>query len=468
MSEVEGPGGDRTLAEMYRQQLLVLQQAVVEEREEDARINSMCQSTLRVKYDSLVESLQHKAKIEGDMYMERALTSLEQHVKKESESLREKFESQQAIEEATTSRLQSIISDLRKSWEDEEISRAKRLEDRLRGHYTVILEQMEAQLQMALQLQDEVDKQWVKDVEMRNRQQVKLMNAFEKKCRRLYDTRLTEYIEKTDEQMTEYTTQLLQVGGAIAQERSRVESHKRRMKMACFQWKVDYQTDVDRKYQKMLAAMETKYHAEIHSLLEQKERYLSGKGASGFGGGPRMDSSSFDASSTDPVSMVEGLKAVFVDANVSSETQLQIAYALLETATSNPQMSASYDFIRQKMASRGLIAKKVERKNFLQYKMDVLKKTAKGVGPTGGGVSLTMQQKMENSEMTKELADLQVQLEELYKKYDTFYGEPYHVSQAVAATTTTQGQQSPTQSSQPLQIGSPQSAAGKMRIRPTK
>lgn len=31
------------------------------------------------------------------------------------------------------------------------------------------------------------------------------------KCRRLYDTRLSEYIEKTDQQLTDYEEQLLQV-----------------------------------------------------------------------------------------------------------------------------------------------------------------------------------------------------------------------------------------------------------------
>jgi hypothetical protein len=61
---------------------------------------------------------------------------------------------------------------LRKSWEEEETSRAKQLEERLRSHYSAVLEHMEAQLQMALQLQDDADKQWMEDVEARNKQQV--------------------------------------------------------------------------------------------------------------------------------------------------------------------------------------------------------------------------------------------------------------------------------------------------------
>jgi hypothetical protein len=37
------------------------------------------------------------------------------------------------------------------------------------------------------------------------------MRAFEEKCRRLYETRLTDYIERTDQQLSEYEGQLLQV-----------------------------------------------------------------------------------------------------------------------------------------------------------------------------------------------------------------------------------------------------------------
>ena len=35
-----------------------------------------------------------------------------------------------------------------------------------------MLEHMEAQLQMALRIQDEADKQWMEDVESRNKQQI--------------------------------------------------------------------------------------------------------------------------------------------------------------------------------------------------------------------------------------------------------------------------------------------------------
>ena len=86
---------------------------------------------------------------------------------------------------------------------------------------------MEAQLQWHYSFRMRLIKM-DEDVEMRNAQQIKMMNSFEKKCRKLYETRLIEYTERSDEQLNQYNSQLLHIGGAIAMERSRVGSHKRR------------------------------------------------------------------------------------------------------------------------------------------------------------------------------------------------------------------------------------------------
>lgn len=50
-------------------------------------------------------------------------------------------------------------------------------------------------------------------MEARNSQQVEVLRAFEEKCRRLYDTRLQDYIAKTDEQMSSYEDKLLESAG---------------------------------------------------------------------------------------------------------------------------------------------------------------------------------------------------------------------------------------------------------------
>ena len=106
--------------------------------------------------------------------MQRALEDLERSARLESERAKQSMELQQAAEVALSTKFKSIVGDLRKSWEDEELQRAKFLEERLRGHYSAVLEHMEAQLYMALQLQDDADKRWMEDVQERNKQQVRI------------------------------------------------------------------------------------------------------------------------------------------------------------------------------------------------------------------------------------------------------------------------------------------------------
>jgi hypothetical protein len=249
---------------------------------EQISYNDLVQSKLREKYDALVSGMLEKVEIENKAYMDRKLDSMEKDVVRESERLESAFRAQTNFETLSTASLEGIISTLRKSWEEEEVARSKRLEDRLRGHYSVILEHMEAQLQMALQLQDEADKQWMKDVEMRNSQQIKMMNNFEKKCRKLYETRLIEYTERSDEQLNQYNAQLLHIGGAIAMERSRVESHKRRLKMACYQWKVQYLRSAEQRYHDLSDSLESKYLNELYKVTEDPSlRQQPGASSSG-------------------------------------------------------------------------------------------------------------------------------------------------------------------------------------------
>ena len=85
------------------------------------------------------------------------------------------------------------------------------------------------------------------------------MRSFEEKCRRLYDTRLSEYVERTDQQLSEYEEQLLQVGGNLAVERARYESRLRRLKLACARWKADYQKEIQKRYNDMVSVLESRY-----------------------------------------------------------------------------------------------------------------------------------------------------------------------------------------------------------------
>lgn len=136
------------------------------------------EETLRLKYDNLVTALQEKINIEQEVRMQQALEDLERNARLESERAKQSMELQQNTEVALALKFKNIVGDLRKSWEEEELQRAKFLEDRLRGHYSAVLEHMESQLQIALQLQDDADRRWMEDVQERNKQQVSFILFF--------------------------------------------------------------------------------------------------------------------------------------------------------------------------------------------------------------------------------------------------------------------------------------------------
>lgn len=143
--------------------------------------------------------------------MARTLKSLENQAKLEGERARQAHDFEYEVEHRLTNRLKDIISDLRKSWEEEEVTRIRQVEEKIRNNYNIVLEHMEAQLKMALQLQDDADSKWLEDLDHRNKKQLESIRMFEEKCRQLYETRLAEYAEKSSSQIAAYEEKLLEV-----------------------------------------------------------------------------------------------------------------------------------------------------------------------------------------------------------------------------------------------------------------
>ena len=140
-----------------------------------------------------------------------------------------------------------------------------------------MLEHAHEQLQMALALNDSVDKRWMEDVQRRNKQTLEGMKQFQSKCQRLYEERLKDYVTSTEQQLRRYESQLLEAGAAAAAEKGELRSQIRRIKIACQRWRVDYQRMIEQRYEKTVALVEDRYLAEIQALqvelveLRQKE-----------------------------------------------------------------------------------------------------------------------------------------------------------------------------------------------------
>jgi len=321
----------------------------------------------------------------------------------------------------------------------------------------------------------------MEDVEARNKQQVETLKAFEEKCRRVYDTRLAEYVDKTDQQMTQYEEQLLQVGSTLALERGRVESRQRRLKLACHRWKLEYQKDINDRYRELAAALETRYMSEIQFLLEEKLK----PGAGGIGGTGAVAGSSADSISSSQrrlsaSNMRKELSEKWKEVDLTPEEQVAVLSELLDAAPVNAQMEAAFDLLKEKLSARSPILAMLQRKQFVEYK---LKRPALAVGGGGGGATgepLTLAGK---AEFTQELSELQGKLEESLRKYEQYFGEKFvapallptsagssgvggNGSAAVAASTvggvgSASPSASPSSARAPLGIGARKSAAGR-------
>ena len=157
----------QSLQAAHTRQLAVVNGTIAEERKCMAAQQQQFEESLRIKYQSMVETLHEKVHQEQEAQMRRALDLLEKSARAESERSRQTYEIQSAAEAAAAAKFKELVNDLRDTWQKEESVRAKQLDQRLRAHYDTVIEHMQAQLDAALKLNDDADKQWMEDVEAR-------------------------------------------------------------------------------------------------------------------------------------------------------------------------------------------------------------------------------------------------------------------------------------------------------------
>jgi hypothetical protein len=273
---------------------------------------------------------------------------------------------------------------------------------------------MEAQLKMALQLNDEADKQWMQDVEARNKQQVTTVQAFEAKCRRLYDTRLNEYVQRTDQQLADYEQQLLEAGSAVAIEKQRFESRQRRLQIACSRWKLQYQKELHERYTEAVGALEQRYMMEIEKLLHDLAE-------------SRLDIKTVSASVSEKEKSAMRAKSFHVDGSASTMTaDLQTKWdelgapteernaalvALLDSAVANPTMIAKYEEIVTKLNAKVPIVQLLSRKQYVEYKLKYAERDQAHVA--------------EQSALSAELRDLEADVLRAIALYEASFREKY-------------------------------------------
>ena len=403
------------LEKNHKKHLDVLHEALSKEREEAAAASESFESALQAKYDTMVDNFQDRVKREQENRLKRSMEEVERAARKESERAKQAFEMQLSAEAAMGEKMKSILRDMRRQWEEEEVGRAKGIEARLRTHYSTIVDNMETQLKLALRLQDDADKQWLEDVEARNKQQVAAMKGFEDKCRRLYDTRLAEYTERTDQQLSNYEDELMKQGSTLAAHRANFESRIRRMRIACSRWRADYQNTLHARYQALADALEDRYMKEISALLEElmhardqlgaAERAIAGKmtqtqyrkfnqsqlrvqgarpgeigspGAASLAGADAADGDSTAAA--DAGARMSAMTELWDTLDVPVKDRLSAMVAVLDAAPMTPEMFARYREVhgRLKMRTtlRGMLAREAALAGHVKMVKSILDQSA--------------------------------------------------------------------------------------------
>ena len=250
----------------HAREITALRALVEDERKRSREKSTRFEDELERKFALLAEGLEEQAREYHKHRLEKALSGLEHQAMSECDQTRVRNEAMLDAEERMNSRFQRMVSDLRESWNKEEQARASAADARLRAHFETVLEHAHEQLEMALALNDSVDKRWMEDVQRRNNQTLDGMKKFQNKCQRLYEERLKDYVESTENQLRRYEVQLLEAGATAANEKNELRSQLRRIKIACQRWRVDYQRMIEKRYEETINSVEERYLEEIKAL----------------------------------------------------------------------------------------------------------------------------------------------------------------------------------------------------------
>ena len=250
----------------HEREIAALRVLIEDERKRGREKSTHFQTELERKFEVLAEGIEQQAREYHKHRLERSLGDLEQRAMTEVDKARVRNDAMLEAEQHMNSRFQRMVSELRESWNKEEQARALAADGRLRAHFETVLEHAQQQLQMALDLNDSVDKRWMEDVQRRNKQMLDGMKKFQAKCQRLYETRLKDYVAATEEQLRKYEAQLLEKGAEAAAEKGALRSRIRRIKIACQRWRVDYQRMIEQRYEETVSSVEERYLSEIRAL----------------------------------------------------------------------------------------------------------------------------------------------------------------------------------------------------------
>lgn len=412
------------LTEAHMRQLGDMQAASIEENREATRTSGIHEETLRLKYESMVVALRERVAHEQGVQTRRALVLQESTSCAETEITRRDVDATAQAEAMTAAKFSKLISRLRKTWEDEEVRRTRTLQERVCSHYAVIIDQIQAQLNLALDLNDDLDQEWIDDVKARNCEHASSMKAFEERCRSLYESRLTAYIESADHRLSECEERLLVSGARAARNSNSMEAKISRLRLACSKWRVDYQREVQRRYYDTTAELEQQYMNEIGALLADLSDASSEisilntdmcrKGSTlNVGLELKKEIKETPNNSTSPKTEREQLISLWDKLQTPQSDRLAALHTILDAAEYTPELAAGLARKINALSAQLPLIQVITRREFIKYRLSMLSKL-NHTGHCNNSHMLTL---------TRELHKITLEIHQKISRYEGVHNE---------------------------------------------
>jgi hypothetical protein len=110
------------------------------------------------------------------------------------------------------------------------------------------------------------------------------------------------------------------------------------------------------------------------------------------------------------------LSSKFDELKTSSGERIEILTALLDSATTTPELLALYESISTKLSARVPIVQFLNRKQFIEYKLKLATRP-------GGESNMTSAEK---ADLISELTEVKANLDKAIKQYEIAFGESFH------------------------------------------
>ena len=179
---------------------------------------------------------------ESEARLDRALEVVQRQCLLDSNRVIAMYQAEKDSEKEVQSRFKEIVEELHASWAQRQTLRAKHIENTTSAHYKAVIDHLERQLSLSLNLQSEVDKKWLEELETRSRHQAETLYAFEEKCKALYNERFKKYVKVSNKKLKTYEKQLLEVGTSLASEKNKYDSRLHgALNERVSKWKRQYQ-----------------------------------------------------------------------------------------------------------------------------------------------------------------------------------------------------------------------------------